>query len=1004
LLTFITARYIESTSTITIKTKSEISTRRSELLQYIITTLKETRASSRDILIYVEQIVTLYLAIGETEKASLFQREIYELNVTIHGRYAPQTIRARESLVTTLQKSTKTEEINEITESNYTESLRTLEVTDQKRLALTWSMIDIYEKQKDWNRLEEVIVNLWQSLTRSSTKDTSIQEKRIDVALRYVEFLKQHNRKIEAENILRGVWTDLEHQDTQSEAVVKRMKQVGDQLQIIGSLVVARSVFAKLWAYYVKTGKQSSAEASSVSTSLNQTTKDVTESDDTHEVTTIRDIFDSVITTTTSKTIDTKIVKQALTLVETYYTERRWSELIKVSTVTLSRLWPDFSSKDTNVPLPATYSSEIILIINRLAISYLRLRQIVEAELTYRRIFYSIKSTSNSSDEVLFSTSKSLIDFYDSHSMLEKLVLVYRDLALEIEKRHGKTNALTIKTLYTLGDLSIRINNTKEAEFAYSQIQTNLGSEIAHKDSIRAALALTTIYEQQRQFAPAQRVYTSLWQMFIKHGKDYDLKPDFAEDLYQKYVRILKQENKADYATLRQLAVDYRKALVRFYGLSHESTLKATIQLAEMSEEKEEHREEAITLYEEADQKSRDLPKGQVSASTLAAIVAARGRLPHLYSTSKLAHSPKAITLYDGEFQKNYSKHGHAHRESLLWLTLIAIAHAKQGNAQSTAKGTSTLETSVVDILKNEKNTQKLADSSASLANIYIKAGLKTDAERLIRELRSQVIFGTSSLSKSFSLASNTNLDRRTWVFIVSFETTLKGNRQYYSAIMADLINEVFLYEAYKRVISQKAPFLTTLGSGSRVLNFMRDIKDEPSHTKVDKELIEYVAANLNASKTISPGVLRDFFELILVEVYKQDQDVSVLKSGSQSVLLYSDKGKLQEAYDLAGLVDRFQQFVGGYNNLEKIDLGIKLALVLAGRGKARSEDQKLRSAMFSLSGTILKQILVSARSTKIVLSDIPINQLNEVAGLLGEQRNLEDLEVSRSSTSEDYC
>jgi hypothetical protein len=66
-------------------------------------------------------------------------------------------------------------------------------------------MIGIYEKQKDTNRLEEVIVNLWQSLTRSSSKDTTLQEQEIDVALRYVEFLKQHNRKIEAENILRGV-------------------------------------------------------------------------------------------------------------------------------------------------------------------------------------------------------------------------------------------------------------------------------------------------------------------------------------------------------------------------------------------------------------------------------------------------------------------------------------------------------------------------------------------------------------------------------------------------------------------------------------------------------------------------------------------------------------------------------------------------------------------------------------------------------------------------------
>jgi hypothetical protein len=97
-------------------------------------------------------------------------------------------------------------------------------------------------------------------------------------------------------------------------------------------------------------------------------------------------------------------------------------------------------------------------------------------------------------------------------------------------------------------------------------------------------------------------------------------------------------------------------------------------------------------------------------------------------------------------------------------------------------------------------------------------------------------------------------------------------------------------------------------------------------------------------------------------------------------------------------LVDRFQQYVGGYNDLEKIGLGLKLALVLAGRDKARIEDQKLRSSMFGLSTTIMKQILVLARSSKLTIAEIPINQLNEVSGLLGEQQNLEDLEVTSNT------
>jgi hypothetical protein len=72
----------------------------------------------------------------------------------------------------------------------------------------------------------------------------------------------------------------------------------------------------------------------------------------------------------------------------------------------------------------------------------------------------------------------------------------------------------------------------------------------------------------------------------------------------------------------------------------------------------------------------------------------------------------------------------------------------------------------------------------------------------------------------------------------------------------------------------------------------MRDIKDESSHAKVDKELIECVGTNLNVSKSVNATVLREFLAIILVEIYRQDVDVSVLKTGSQSAITYADKGK----------------------------------------------------------------------------------------------------------------
>jgi hypothetical protein len=624
----------------------------------------------------------------------------------------------------------------------------------------------------------------------------------------------------------------------------------------------------------------------------------------------------------------------------------------------------------------------------------LKLRQTEQAESTIRRLFYGVLSTSNTSDELLISSSKDLIDFYETHGHLEKLVIIYRDFYTEIEKRKGKTYALTIKTLYSLGDTSMRINDTKNAEFAYRTIYTNLGTEICHRDATRAAQTLITIYEQQRQYANARKIYQSVWQMFIKHGKDYDLKADWSEDLYEKYVRNLKQDSKVEYDVLRQLAVEYRKALVRFYGLNHESTIKATIHLAEIDEEKAEHREEAIMMYEEAEKHSREAAKGQISQSTLTIISSKRKSLPHLYSTSSLSTSSRAIPLYEQEWQTYHTKNGYSHRDSLKWLSLLVVAHAKQNSPEAKTKAISSTQTSVVDIVKKEKDSQRLWDSGSGLANIYLKAGLKTEGEQLLQQLRSQVIFGDSSLSQTLGFTSTNNMDRRTWVFLVSFQTTLHGTRQQYTTIMADLINEVFLYESYRRVLSQKAPFLDSLAYGFRLLQFMRDINDEPSHARVDKELLEFFASNLSASKTINASVLREFFEIVLLEIHRQDMDFNILKAGSNTAASYYNKGRHAEAHDMAFLVDRFQGFVGGYGSLEKFGFGLQLALTVAGYKRTKVTDAKLKAAMNELAGKIAKQLVQETRAKHVVLVEVPLKELNDLGGLLGELGNLDDLEV----------
>ncbi|ESZ97797.1 hypothetical protein SBOR_1806 [Sclerotinia borealis F-4128] len=973
-------QYIEITSSVTFTSKTDFVTRKIELLEYVINVQRSTNSTHEETITYAQTFVEIYITIGETIKLFEWQRYIYELNVAIYGHSASQTIKSLEIVSRTSTEITKVETRTSTLQQEYEVSLRRTNAADSRRVELSWAMIEKFEQEKNVVKTEEVLINLWQSLTTlTHTYDVSIQEKKIEVALRYVEFLRREQRTAEAESILRGIHIDLEHSDIQSTTLIKHTKTVGEQLQSIGSVAAARLVFGNLWEYYVRTGRQESTEAKSVSNSLTQITETKTE-ETTWDVTTVREVFERTIVNKTTKTIDTATISQATSLCATYYSEQRWSEVIQVTNSTLLRIWPSFSGDNVNVPLPSNFTADILELLNRLAFAYFKLRQFELAEITYRKTFYAVMATPTTPDELLESISKTLIDLYESHSMTAKLIIIYRDLYHEIEKRHGKTHTWTIKTLYLLGDLSIQIYNITEAETAYRTIHINLGkenTEVCHKNSIQAALALCVIYEQQRQYVPAQKICSSLWQMLVKHGKEHDIKPDFAEDLYQRYARVIRQASETHHDLLRELAVDFRKACVTFYGVHHEVTIKATLQLAELDEDSEQYREEAIYMYEDAESKAHEAPKGKITETTLTAVLAAKKRLPHLYSISKLYTSTKAITLYKQEFSRFQTEKGYAHRDTLLWLGHLTKALAKQDKAEAISEAQQTLQASILEVLKTEKNSQILSDSAVTFATLYKNAGLESEALRLIKQLRSQAVFAHSDLK----FGPKIKLESYTWVFLIAFESTVTGRKELYSSIMADLFMEVFLYQMYQRSITQKMFFATVLSYASRLLTFLGDVEDDAGLEIADK------------SKNLGSHILREFLHIVLVNLNEGEAEIYILRAGLDAISVYMSKGKFAEAQELAEYVDRFQKFYGGYDTLAKIDMGLRLALVLTGNKTKPISDAQLRASSVALSGSIIKQIIQRFRTGKLQIVDLPIEQLNSACALLGEIQDLEALE-----------
>jgi hypothetical protein len=86
-----------------------------------------------------------------------------------------------------------------------------------------------------------------------------------------------------------------------------------------------------------------------------------------------------------------------------------------------------------------------------------------------------------------------------------------------------------------------------------------------------------------------------------------------------------------------------------------------------------------------------------------------------------------------------------------------------------------------------------------------------------------------------------------------------------------------------------------------------------------------------------------------------------------------------------------------GFNDQKSIGYDFRIARYLAGRRvKKCSDNPKIRQHMMDLSGTYVEEILKASRRIKIAFTKTPIEDLNELVSLLGDQKKSTNLEVNR--------
>ena len=308
-----------------------------------------------------------------------------------------------------------------------------------------------------------------------------------------------------------------------------------------------------------------------------------------------------------------------------------------------------------------------------------------------------------------------------------------------------------------------------------------------------------------------------------------------------------------------------------------------------------------------------------------------------------------------------------------------------------------------IEIVTKETHSRTLYEAAKTIGEIYISCNLVEYGHAMLHEMRRQIITGTSTPGHKFGFKLDRSVSRVTYVFLVTFEQIIRGSMSVsYSQIMSDILSESILYESYTRSVKSGASVEVVLISGGRLHAFLHSHKYHEQCHVIERETFEIFKKKWGSCFT-SPteSILLSFHVSILKQIGRDDRDISIGNiaciAGNREVERLLNDHKVQEAHQIARCTFEFASHQKSYHALRNVGHGFKLSALLALRGletKLAPIEPNLHNQMLELSRKIIYEVLDACIRSKINFVKLQFRELNDLVGLLGDQRNYDRLEV----------
>ncbi|KAE8154646.1 hypothetical protein BDV25DRAFT_135813 [Aspergillus avenaceus] len=951
---------------------------RQEVLEYLVQLSKEELGPSHEsTLQYTQMLFNHYIAMKEKGSAGRLSRELFEIVVAKYGQYSANADAFTKHIHKQLERLSMADVSADITESQYEYSKRNLPITDQRIIDSTLHMVSIYEKHGDNSKADNLFMDTWRRLLAVEGASDSVLKKQAEFTLKYSEYLNRRSRNDEAESVINAVWFSLEGHLSHYDELSSTFEMTINHIRKMEWTGLAHSALGTLWEYR-KSQKQVPRRLMKATASLAQTVQEsrsVTEANMSHEqIGMLHEVLESAASSGMASAETTLASMKTSEKVAAKFVERgQWPEAAHVYRQALIHIWPDIDSKTSTFRLTENVEETIHLALN-LAECYFKDLDLEKATYVYQNTLKAVLTSDAADTRMVRSTAEKIISFYRATYRFLDAIATYRELYRCLSSRLGKTHKESIGILYAWGDFAKKRHKPAEAEEAYKDIYNHLRhNNQLDSRAISAARSLVAIFEETERWENAKEVYETLWLSIAGGDKDHLLESGLAEDVYQRYQSLLETKVDVDITEKHDLAASYRTTCQRLHGTSSRQFYDATFALASISRKDQRYHGEAVSLYEMLLDRGDALSGQQSTAST-------KHYLADLYSRqSQTGH--KATALYREQYQSSIHEHGHgSHNHTLPRLRVLLESLQKQNNKAANTELRKALQSATIAAFEERADGQRLYSSAIALAQMHIDFGVKDSGIQLSKRLHHRLIQEAVEMKGSHRATS----------FVVAFQMALSNNRNY-ASIMADLIAEIQLYSAFHRTSGPKS-FIHTFIDGVRLMNFQSGKGLTEDAHLTDTELFKLFTERCSDVEP-SKATLREFYDTCISQATQGDLVKRLCRVIVDNVYQKLGTGYFRHAYGLAAILQQFIKDSGGFQDLTSTKDGAKLSSHLMVYGAQKCSDQNMSGKMLELSKSILHEILSTYQTKGISLTEFEDIELNQLAILLGGQRNFGDLE-----------